>query len=1423
MLRRNPLQKHRSFPASIACRRGTFLLLRYVTFAAAACYASAQTVANYQTDFQGPTPKAGWSYLWNQGGPVGNPANYTPLVYCALNDCGDWGPGIHQYDLDGGAGQRADPAAYVDLAAQFGHPGRGVMNGSAFDVYAIAAYKFSAARHYSINGSSLTRILGSSGGDIRLVVHVDNAPPIVNTTTTSTTAFDVDLGNLSAGQTLYVAIGPDGIDFSDSFTLQFQIIEGPPQGPTELLQTRFFTDPSLISYWRFEGNANDAKGLNNGSSSTVAYGPAFGKFGQGAYFNGSGAVTIPDAPNLDPASAITMTMWIYPTSPFSANEKALVKSNAGDIGGSEQWAIYTGTNYVSLYGQVNTTNAATAGGTAALTNFSRDSILNSWALLTITYDGSQVVTYINGVPHGTAAASGPLVPPYGGSPGPLNIGGENGIGTTFFTGYIDDVAIFSRALSAAEVYSLYSGGNAAGNPSSSPPDTFGGDDPSHPNGFTSEPIDTATGNYFTSHTDLAVRGRGLPFAFVRSYNSLDGTSGPLGAGWTHSFNISLSVDPATGNVTDREGDGHTVTFAAAAGGAYSAPAGVFDSLQKSAGGEFTLTRKNQTKLTFSPAGRLMTVSDRNGNTQTLVYDSSGVLANITDPTGRTFTFSHDSAGHIVAISDPLGRIVHYAYDAAGNLASFQDAAGGVTQYGYDAQHRMTSAIDPRGNTYLRNTYDAQGRVITQTNARGFSTALAYDTPGAGITSVTDPLGNVTKWGHDAGMRLISLVDSLGGAISYTYNAANLQTAITDQLGRVQTFAYDLNGNLTTATDANGNTALFTYDSINNLLQLTDRLGRVTTFTYDSKGNLLSTKDAAGNVTSFTYDAAGEVLTARNARGFITNFTYSGGNPIRIADALGGAIQITYDAAARPTVVKNQLGNAATRAYDPLDRVVSIADPLGDTAQFSHDGNGNLAGTRDPNGKPTAYVYDSTNKLSQVTDALHGVTSYTYNGNTDILSAVDANGHKTAYAYDANRRLISVTDPLGRQKRYAYDAVGNVISMTDGNAKTNTFVYDSLNRLTSMSLSDGNSVRYSYDAEGNRLTMTDWRGTTAYRYDSLNRVTSVATPDGKTVAYSYDAVGNRAGLTYPDGGVAQFAYDGLNRLTNVTDWAGKATSYTYDAAGNLTGMADPNGAASSYQYDAANRLTGIVNRSGAVALSSFGYTLDKAGNRLQMATAAGVNQYLYDDLYRLISWTAPSGQATRWTYGATGNRASMTSPAGTTAYTYDAADEMLTAGTSQFTYDGNGNQISKTTSAGTVSYGWDALNRLLSVTGGGASTQYQYDGDGNRVSQQVPAGTYAYANDVAAGLPVALSESGPDGSIDYLYGRSLIAASSPAFEYYHQSDGLGSTINLTDQAGNAKASYVYDPWGTLLAPDPVVARISTSSRERRWTRIAGWCF
>jgi hypothetical protein len=72
--------------------------------------------------------------------------------------------------------------------------------------------------------------------------------------------------------------------------------------------------------------------------------------------------------------------------------------------------------------------------------------LNIWTHLAATYDGTTLRLYVNGVQAGSRAVSGAIQV----SNRPLRIGG-NSVWGEWFAGRIDEVRIYRRALSAAEV------------------------------------------------------------------------------------------------------------------------------------------------------------------------------------------------------------------------------------------------------------------------------------------------------------------------------------------------------------------------------------------------------------------------------------------------------------------------------------------------------------------------------------------------------------------------------------------------------------------------------------------------------------------------------------------------------------------------------------------------------------------------------------------------------------------------------------------------------------------------------------------------------------------------------------------------------------------------------------------------------------
>jgi hypothetical protein len=78
-------------------------------------------------------------------------------------------------------------------------------------------------------------------------------------------------------------------------------------------------------------------------------------------------------------------------------------------------------------------------GAAALTT-------NTWIYLAGTYDGATLRLYVNGTQVSSRAQTGPIEV----STNPLQIGGDS-IYRQYFSGRIDEIRVYNRALTAAEI------------------------------------------------------------------------------------------------------------------------------------------------------------------------------------------------------------------------------------------------------------------------------------------------------------------------------------------------------------------------------------------------------------------------------------------------------------------------------------------------------------------------------------------------------------------------------------------------------------------------------------------------------------------------------------------------------------------------------------------------------------------------------------------------------------------------------------------------------------------------------------------------------------------------------------------------------------------------------------------------------------
>jgi hypothetical protein len=170
-----------------------------------------------------------------------------------------------------------------------------------------------------------------------------------------------------------------------------------------------------------------------------------GRVGSALSFNGVGdLVTVPNAAALNLTSTMTLEAWIQPTA-LTGWHTVLLKEGAGTMA----YEMYAN-NDVSRPAAYFTTPG---GGIRAVTG---TAVMpsNVWTHLAMAYDGAAMRLYVNGVLVRSVARTGAILV----TDGPLHIGGNEVWGGEFFQGLIDEVRIYNRALTQAEIAADMSAG-----------------------------------------------------------------------------------------------------------------------------------------------------------------------------------------------------------------------------------------------------------------------------------------------------------------------------------------------------------------------------------------------------------------------------------------------------------------------------------------------------------------------------------------------------------------------------------------------------------------------------------------------------------------------------------------------------------------------------------------------------------------------------------------------------------------------------------------------------------------------------------------------------------------------------------------------------------------------------------------------------
>ncbi|MBB5788752.1 DUF6531 domain-containing protein [Jiangella mangrovi] len=916
-------------------------------------------------------------------------------------------------------------------------------------------------------------------------------------------------------------------------------------------------------------------------------------------------------------------------------------------------------------------------------------------------------------------------------------------------------------------------------------------------------VNTATGAFTPSFTDVELAAPGETCSATRTYSSRDTDAGSMGVGWSVPWEARLQIASGGASVVLHAEDGSAQPFTRRSNGTYASPITSRSTLMAVTGG-YQLRTPDGTVLAFDTAGTLTSTVAATGQGLSLQH-SSGKVSTITDAAGHTFDLTY-TGGLLTQIDISDGREITYGY-TSGRLTSVTGVDGTTSTYGYDTNGRLSVITDATGADTVTNVYDAQGRVSTQTDALDRETTFEHEQYSTDVTDPEggiwtdvyagkalvgrfDPLGNLTQSRYDVFWNPSQVRDPSGGTTSFTYDTAHRVTTETGPApsSLTQSWVYDTNGDATSHTGPHGAVTGYTYNAARLPLTVTTDDGAVTTNTYDTRGLLETATTPEGHTTEYDYDTAGNLVTETSPTGAVTTYGYdtSGRMTSRVdprgnepgADPADFTTTYTYDDADRLLTQTTPDGAVTQYAYDDAGRLVEITDPAGEITTNVYDGAGQLTTTTAPDGGVTTHTYDDAGNQTSITDPNGDVTTLEYDAANRLVARTSPRGNEaggdpadftTTFGYDERGfqvsltdpmgavevteydelgRRVSVTDELGRESTWSYDGAGRTLTATDPGGRVTTTDYDEVGRpIAVIDPADGVTTS-TYDDDGNRLTETTPGGITVTRtYDDDGRVSTLTDGRGEITTYGYDAAGGLITETNPSGETTTTSYDALNRIATVTDALSRTTSYTYTPAGQVDTVTDPTGAVTTYTYDPVGRVATITDANS----HTTSYDYDLAGR--QTSVTDGLNRvasYDYDADGNRTGITNARGQTVTTVYDARGLKTSVAIPGATTVtYGYDDAGQLTSVtdatGTRQLTYDDAGQMTSVGTAATGFDYTYDDLGNVASITyPGGTQVVSTYDADSllatRTINGQASSFTYDNAgNPLTATLPGGTTE------------------------------------------------------------------------------------
>lgn len=471
-------------------------------------------------------------------------------------------------------------------------------------------------------------------------------------------------------------------------------------------------------------------------------------------------------------------------------------------------------------------------------------------------------------------------------------------------------------------------------------------------------------------------------------------------------------------------------------------------------------------------------------TWTYAFDAADRLTQVTAPRSGATQYEYDAHGNRTALVDAQSRRTEYDYDARHRLVRVEYPGGVEEDFGYDGEGNLIRHTDRKGQT-VQNTVDGLGRVMQRdylAAVPGEVLREIYQRDGGGNPTRIEQVEregsvHITQRSYDAHGRLISETDRFGQSLSIVYDtvgnrirrddAAGTTTYQPDRLNRTAqvtvagattALSYTPAGRIQHVVHPNGASSSYTYDALGRIASLTHQQHGVTvtalSYEHDANGNRTEERliDAAGTRTA-TYDYDEDdrltVVEVNHPNGSIERTDYD-------LDGVGNRLRET-------TTRDNQLQADISYEYDNRHQLTERSDAVtSQVTTYDHDANGHLI-EEVTTGNTTTYRPNVQDRLATLT----------LPGAPPVNFAYDADGKRVERRSATEVRRFGWD---GTRLRRETNATNNTLESHDWAAgrilrsqnltSTRYAQHDALASPIRWSRSDGGELgRLSYDAWG----------------------------------------------------------------------------------------------------------------------------------------------------------------------------------------------------------------------------------------------------------------------------------------------------------------------------------------------------------------------